>query len=47
MRRQTIDVKAYATAKRRAPWAAIIARVEGGFIAFESINDYRNWRRAI
>jgi hypothetical protein len=32
------------TAKRRCPWAAVIAKVEGGYLAFESINDYRTWR---
>lgn len=31
-------------ARKQAPWAARIARCDGGFIAFESINDYNTWR---
>lgn len=27
-----------------APWAAKIAKVEGGYMAFESIVDYDTWR---
>lgn len=30
--------------RKRCPWAAVIARVEGGFVAFESRDDYRTWR---
>ena len=44
MRKELIEVKSYSTAKRRAPWAAVIARVSGGFMAFESVNDYRTWK---
>jgi hypothetical protein len=46
MRREFIECKSGSTASRRAPWAAIICRVEGGFIAFESMQDYRTWREA-
>jgi hypothetical protein len=41
MKRLFIECKSRATAKRRAPWATKIMRVEGGFIAFESFDDYR------
>lgn len=41
MRREMIHCKSRSTAKRRAPWAAVIMKVEGGFIAFESVADYR------
>jgi len=44
MRTQMIDCKSRSTAKRLAPWAAVLARVAGGYMAFESINDYRTWR---
>jgi len=44
MRKELIEVSSYSTAKRRAPWAAVIARVSGGFMAFESVDDYRTWR---
>ena len=44
MRQVTIDCKSYNTAKNRFPWAAIIAKVEGGYTAFESLDDYRRWK---
>jgi len=44
MRREYIECKTRATAARRCPWAAAIAKVEGGYIAFESSSDYRVWR---
>lgn len=28
----------------RCPWACKIAKVEGGWIAFESVADYTTWR---
>ena len=30
--------------RKSCPWAAVIARVDGGFVAFESPDDYRMWR---
>lgn len=44
MKKEFIECSARATAKRRAPWAAKIAKVEGGFYAFESVNDYKQWK---
>ena len=44
MRTETVICKSRSTAKRRCPWAAAIAKVEGGYIAFESRADYRVWR---
>jgi len=41
------DVKNYRAAKKIAPWAAIIAKAFGGFIAFESATDYATWRKQI
>ena len=32
-------------AKAQAAWAAKIAKVEGGYIAFESVADYAIWRK--
>ena len=32
------------TAARRAPWATIIAKVCGGYRAFEYVTDYQIWR---
>lgn len=33
------------TAKRRAPWAAVIIKVSGGFQAFECQRDAEVWKR--
>ena len=44
MRTEFLQVASRSTAARRAPWAAKIAKVEGGFMAFESRDDYRIWR---
>ena len=30
-------------AENQAPWAAVIVEVEGGFMAFESVDDYETW----
>lgn len=43
MRRDFIACACASTAWRQAPWAAHIARVYGGFIAFESIADFNVW----
>jgi len=44
MKRELIYLKTYNGAKRRCPWAAVIARIYGGFIAFESVADYNTWK---
>lgn len=44
MRTVFIECKSRSTAKRRAPWAAVITKVDGGFMAFESVSDYEMWR---
>jgi hypothetical protein len=46
MRIEHIDADSHYQAKKLAPWAAKIAKVEGGFLAFESVRDYDDWRRA-
>lgn len=45
MRKVFIECGSRSTAKRRAPWAAVIARADGGWWAFESVADYATWRR--
>lgn len=40
-----VECKTRATAKRRTPWASRWAKVEGGWIAFEYINDYELWMK--
>ena len=44
MRREWVHCRGRSTCRRRCPWAAIIAKVEEGFVAFESVNDYWQWR---
>ena len=44
MKKEFVECKSYATAKHRCPWAALIVRVEGGFLAFESVADYKTWK---
>lgn len=46
MRVELINCKAYRTAKRRCPWAVIIARCDHGFMCFQDYKDYRTWRDA-
>ena len=44
MRVETLEVACRKTAWRRAPWAARIVKVCGGFKAFESVEDARIWK---
>ncbi len=44
MRTLFIQCASRNTAKRRAPWACHIAKVCGGFMAFESSEDFATWR---
>ncbi len=30
--------------RRQCPWAAKIVRVEGGYMAFQSIADWKTWK---
>jgi hypothetical protein len=43
MRIEYITCKTRRTAVRRAPWAAMLSKVVGGWIAFESVGDYDIW----
>jgi hypothetical protein len=44
MRIKVIYGKSRNTVKTRCPWYTTVAKIEGGFIAFESPHDYINWR---
>jgi len=44
MRSEFIICKTRKTAINRAPWASIIIKVDGGYLAFESITDYAVWK---
>lgn len=45
MRQQFVDAKTLQAAKKAAPWAEKIVKVEGGYHAFESIQDYETWKK--
>jgi hypothetical protein len=45
MRNCFIEAKSKKDAQKKAPWAAKIVKVEGGYHAFESIVDYTNWSK--
>ena len=30
--------------QKLAPWAAKIIKVDGGYMAFESLDDYKTWK---
>ena len=44
MRTEIVSATTAAAARRLAPWAAKVAKVSGGYIAFESVSDYETWR---
>ena len=44
MRIELIRLKTHNGAKRRAPWAAIIVPLYCGFMAFESVDDFLQWK---
>lgn len=45
MRREMLyDCRSARQARRIAPWAAIVRKVEGGYMAWESVADYDTWR---
>jgi hypothetical protein len=37
----------YDAASEQCPWAARITKVEGGYMAFESLDDYYTWTKQI
>ena len=43
MRREFFAVLTRGEAYKLAPWAAHIAAVDGGWLAFESVADYDLW----
>jgi len=43
MKKELLTVKTRNQAIKAAPWAARIIKVDGGYLAFESVADYRIW----
>jgi len=44
MRQEFLDTLNRREAVKMAPWAAVVTRCEGGFRAFESLDDAKVWR---
>lgn len=44
MQTQFIVAKTAAEARKLAPWAAKAVKVDGGYMAFESLDDYATWK---
>ena len=44
MRVRFFDCRTRAACKKYCPWAAVIAKVEGGFLAFECADAYKRWK---
>ena len=44
MRSQFIESANRKEAARKAPWACILVKVEGGYYGFESVADYTTWK---
>lgn len=45
MRQELIECETLEQAEAAAPWAAEIIKAEGGYMAFESVDDADTWTR--
>ena len=44
MKTQFIETESRYQAKKQCPWASRTAKVFGGFMCFESVDDYKTWK---
>ena len=44
MKTTFIETESRYKAKKACPWASRIAKVCGGFMCFESVDDYKTWK---
>lgn len=44
MRKEFSEVKSRYSARKLCPWSTVIAKVNGGFMCFESGADYLVWK---
>ena len=44
MKTKFIETESRYQAKNACPWASRIAKVNGGYMCFESITDYEIWK---
>ena len=45
MQQQFVEAKTKKEAQVKCPWAEVIVKVEGGYMCFESRQDYETWKR--
>ena len=45
MKKKFIMAKSRHLAKKWCPWSVKIVKCEGGFIVFESVDDYKTWKK--
>ena len=43
MRKKMVETTSRKTAEKACPWAAKIVKVDGGYMCFESMDDYATW----
>ena len=43
MRTQLVQTVSLIHAQLECPWAEMVVKVEGGYLCFESIDDYETW----
>ena len=44
MRKESVEAKSKKGALTLCPWACKVVKVEGGYMCFESIVDYKIWK---
>lgn len=44
MQCEFVEVETLDEAEVACPWATIVVKVEGGYLAFESVADYETWK---
>ncbi len=44
MKKELIIASSAKSARKLAPWSAKVIKVEGGYMAFESVNDAKTWK---
>ena len=45
MRKLFVECKTRQAASKQMPWACVIAKVQGGYLGFESAEDYHAWKK--
>ena len=44
MRTQFVQTESRYQAKKQCPWQSRTAKINGGYMCFESITDYETWK---